>query len=240
MTANLLPRTRTFQRRRPLTAWWIAVAIAVLTNLALIVVLSQISNLHQPLPAAPLTVRTLRQVEPETPPPPPPIPPESIEQPTEDVQAQPVIALPAIELPSDSAPTALTLPDMPKLAVSLDLPLNIPAFSAAKPSANSDTATLWPGIGKPDQSAELESTFDLERFYPRSARLRGIAGHCRIRLTIIEDGSVLSIAIFECTPAGVFEQATRDLARSLRFRPALVDGKPVASTKDLIIDWTLK
>ena len=80
MTTNFLPRTRTFQRRRPLTAWWIAVAIAVLTNLALIVVLSQISNLHQPLPAAPLTVRTLRQVEPETPPLPPP---ETLEQPTE-------------------------------------------------------------------------------------------------------------------------------------------------------------
>lgn len=237
MTTNLLPRTRTFQRRRPLTAWWIAIGIAVLTNLALIVVLSQISNLHQPLPAAPLTVRTLRQVEPETP---PPLPPETLEQPTKEVQAQPVLALPALELPSESAPMALTLPDMPKLAVSLDLPLNIPAFSAAKPSANTDTATLWPGPGKPDQSAQLESTFDLERFYPRAARLRGIAGQCRVRLTIIEDGSVLSVAIFESTPAGVFEQATRDLARSLRFRPALVDGKPVASAKDLIIDWTLK
>lgn len=239
MTTNLLPRTRTFQRRRPLTAWWIAIGIAVLTNLALIVVLSQISNLHQPLPAAPLTVRTLRQVEPETQLP-LPTPPETLEQPTKEVQAQPVLALPALELPSESAAMALTLPDMPKLAVSLDLPLNIPAFSAAKPSANTDTATLWPGPGKPDQSAQLESTFDLERFYPRAARLRGIAGQCRVRLTIIEDGSVLSIAIFECTPAGVFEQATRDLARSLRFRPALVDGKPVASAKDLIIDWTLK
>ena len=239
MTTNLLPRTRTFHRRRPLTAWWIAVAIAVLTNLALIVVLSQISNLHQPLPAAPLTVRTLRQVEPETPPP-LPLPPETLEQPTKEVQAQPVLALPALELPSESTPMALTLPDMPKLAVSLDLPLNIPAFSAAKPSANTDTATLWPGPGKPDQSAQLQSTFDLERFYPRAARLRGIVGQCRVRLTIIEDGSVLSVAIFESTPAGVFEQATRELARSLRFHPALVDGKAVASTKDLIIDWTLK
>ena len=240
MTTNLLPRTRTFQRRRPLTAWWIAIGIAVLTNLALIVVLSQISNLHQPLPAAPLTVRTLRQVEPATPLPLPPMLSESLEQPTEEVQAQPILALPALELPNESAPIALTLPDMPKLAVSLDLPLNIPAYSAAKPSAQTDQATLWPGPGKPDHSAQLESTFDLERFYPRAARLRGIAGQCRVRLTIIEDGSVLSVAIFESTPAGVFEQAARDLARSLRFRPALVDGKAVASTKDLIIDWTLK
>ena len=238
MTTNLLPRTRTFHRRRPLTAWWIAVGIAVLTNLALVVILSQISNLRQPLPAAPLTVRTLRQVEPETPPPLPP--PESLEQPTEEAQAQPVLALPALELPSESAPMALTLPEMPKLAVSLDLPLNIPAFSAAKPFANTGQATLWPGPGKPDQSAQLQSTFDLERFYPRAARLRGVVGQCRVRLTIIEDGSVLSVAVFESTPAGVFEQATRDLARSLRFHPALVDGKPVASTKDLIIDWTLK
>jgi hypothetical protein len=38
----------------------------------------------------------------------------------------------------------------------------------------------------------------------------------------------------------VFERATEQLGRSLRFRPAKQGGKPVASTKDLIIDWTLK
>ena len=70
--ARMLPRTRTFQRRRHWTAWWAAAGIAVVVNLGLVLVLSQISHLHSPAPEAPQSVRTIRQVEPETPPPPPP------------------------------------------------------------------------------------------------------------------------------------------------------------------------
>lgn len=234
--ARLLPRTRTFQRRRPWAAWWIAVGVAVLTNLALVVVLSQVSNLQHPLPEAPQTVRTLRQVEPEAQPPPPP----ETERPVEPREEPQVIALPTLELPSEPAIAAITLPNLPNLQPSFDLPLTVPAFTVVGPPAAKDEANLWPGAGHPDEPAQLESTFDLERFYPRSARLRGISGQCRVRLTILEDGSVLTVHIFESTPRGVFEQATRDLGRSLHFRPGRVAGKAVASTKDLIIDWTLK
>ncbi len=232
-----LPRTRTFQRRRPWAAWWIAIGIAVLTNVALVVVLSQVSNLQQRLPEVPQTVRTLRQVEPEIP---PPLPPETREQTPEPREEPPVIALPTLELPSEPTIAALTLPNLPNLQPTLDLPLTVPAFATLTAEKNTEEANLWPGTGQPDEPAQLESAFDLERFYPRSARLRGISGQCRVRLTILEDGSVLTVHIFESTPRGVFEQATRELGRSLRFRPGRVAGKPVASTKDLIIDWTFK
>ena len=115
-----------------------------------------------------------------------------------------------------------------------------PSFTTIAP-ATTPAAVVGPSsLGEPDQPAELESTFDLERFYPRSARLRGISARTRMRITIDATGKVANITVLESTPTGVFEEATDRLASSLRFRPARQAGKPVATTKDLIIDWTLK
>jgi len=234
--ARLLPRTRTFQRRRPWKAWWAAVGIALVVNLGLVLVLSQISNLHVSAPEAPQTVRTIRQVEPEPLPPPPErqdTPPEPLEEPI-------AVALPMLDLPAVPNQSSLNLPDVPNLDATFDLPLSIPAFTAVGPVSTPDAPTGALTLGEPDQPAEVESTFDLERFYPRSARLRGITGRSRIHLIIDATGTVTNVMVSEATPPGVFEQATERLGHSLHFRPAKRDGKPVASTKDLIIDWTLK
>ena len=234
--ARLLPRTRTFQRPRPLRAWWIAAIIAIVTNVGVVIVLSQISHLHVPAPEAPQSVRTIRQVEPEQPPPPPPqreTPPETLEEPL-------AIALPTLDLPVATNPDALALPDVPNLDAIFDLPLSVPDFTTIAAVATPAAAVGTLALGEPDQPAELESSFDLERFYPRTARLRGIEGRSRVRLLIDAGGVVTTVTVSEGTPPGVFEQATERLGRSLRFRPAKRGGKPVASTKDLIIDWTLK
>lgn len=233
--ARLLPRTQTFRRRRPLRAWWIAAIIAIVTNVGVVIVLSQISHLHVPLPEAPQSVRTIRQVEPELPPPPPQreTPPEPLEEPL-------AIALPTLDLPTTPSPDALTLPDVPNLDATFDLPLSVPDFITIAAATTSDVAAGRLSLGEPDQPAELHGAFDLERFYPRSARLRGIAGRSRLRLTINDRGVVTDVVVYEATPAGVFDRATEQLGRSLTFTPARRDGKPVASTKDLIIDWTLK
>ncbi|HEX3133444.1 MAG TPA: hypothetical protein VHX44_07660, partial [Planctomycetota bacterium] len=144
---RLLPRTRTFQRRRPWTAWWAAVGIAVVVNLGLVLVLSQISNLHVPAPEAPQSVRTIRQVEPEPPPP----PPERPETPPEPVEEPVAVALPTLDLPAAPTPNALSLPDAPNLETTFDLPLSVPAFTAI---AATTTADAPPGalvLGEPDQ-----------------------------------------------------------------------------------------
>ncbi len=232
-----LPRTRTFDRRRPWTAWWIAVGMALITNLIVVVLLSQISNLQISPEPAPLITKTLRQL----PPPPPPLPPpppirEKIAQPVAKALA---IPLPALDLPPVQPSTSLALPELPKLDRLLDLPTHLPAFDIASTTPTPE-ATLWPGPGEPDEAAQLESAFDLERFYPRIARLRGISGQTQVRLTIADTGHVLSAHVYLSTPPGVFEVATKELAQHLQFRPARLRGKAVASTKDIVIDWTLK
>ena len=235
---RLLPRTQSFQRRRPLRAWWAAVIVAVIANLALVVVLSQISHLHQTLPEPPLSVRTLRQVEPETPPPPPP---EQRETPAEPPEEIATIALPTLDLPTAPAPSALALPDVPNLITNLDLPLSVPAFAAIAPVSAPAGLLAAIGAGEADKPAERIADFDLDKFYPRTARLRNITGRSRVRIMIDAEGRVTGAEVLESTPPGVFEKATEQLGRSQRYRgPATSGGKAVPSSEDLIIDWTLK
>jgi protein TonB len=236
--ARLLPRTQSFQRRRPLRAWWLAVIVAVAANLALVVVLSQVSHLHLALPEPPLSVRTLRQVEPEAPPPPPP---EQREPPPEPAEEVPTVALPTLDLPSTAPASALVLPDVPNLVANLDLPLSVPAFSTIAPVSAPAAAPAGAALGEPDQAAERLADFDLDKFYPRAARLRNITGRSRVRIAIDAEGRVAGVEVLESTPPGVFEKATEQLGRAQRYRhPATRGGKPVPSTEDLIIDWTLK
>jgi periplasmic protein TonB len=233
-----LPRTRSFDRRRPWMTWWIAVGMAVVTNVIVVIVLSQISNLQLPAIPPPLSVRTLRQLTPPPPPPPPPVMREKAAQPVAKTLA---IPLPALDLPAVQPTTALTLPELPRLDALLNLPVNLPAFEVASTVTTEPQNTLWPNNpGEPDEPAQLLSAFDLERFYPRLARLRGISGQTQVRLTIDETGHVLSAHVYLSTPQGVFEVATKELSQYLQFRPARLQGKAVASVKDLVIDWTLK
>ncbi len=236
--ARLLPRTRTFQRRRQWVAWWIAAGIAVVVNLGLVVLLSQISRLHAPAAEAPQVVRTIRQVEPDVEPPPPPAarerPPELVEEPV-------AVALPELELLAAPSPAALALPNLANPALtSFDLPLSVPDFVAFAPATSGAGVAAPVDLGDVDQTAELDVYFNLERYYPRAAKLRGVTGQSRVRLTIAATGAVTGVQVVSSTPDGVFEQATERLGYSLVFRPAKRDGRAVASTKDLIIDWTLK
>jgi TonB family protein len=132
------------------------------------------------------------------------------------------------------------LPELPSVTKNLDLPISVPAFSVSEVTPGPFRDTLWPNAGEPDEAAQLESAFDLERFFPRIAKIRGISGKTHVRLTIGADGKVLTGTIYGSEPAGVFESATHELIRSLLYRPAKKNGTPVMSVKEITIDWTFK
>ncbi len=81
---------------------------------------------------------------------------------------------------------------------------------------------------------------NLETYYPARAKMRGIAGQTKIRLTINAKGCVTKVAIVSSTPAGIFETAAKNLGRSLRFQPAKCNGKPVAAAITLNLKWELE
>ena len=206
----------------------------------MVVVLARISRLHPAAAEAPLAVRTLRQLDqPEPPPPPPERPRESDE--TAVAEAVPV-SLPSLELAAAPSGSDLSLPAQGQPDFALALPLAIPAFAAVGPPAEGPPTAAAAGSGPPvfDTAAQREGAFDLDRYYPRSARMRGITGTSRIRIAISAEGRVTTVEVLESSPAGVFEQAAERLAHGLRFRPATAAGTPVPSVQDTTITWTMK
>ncbi|HYE07620.1 MAG TPA: energy transducer TonB [Planctomycetota bacterium] len=234
-----LPRTRSLRRAKPARLWSIAVAIAVVANLGLVLGLAQVSQLHDAAIAPPLAVRRLRAVPAE---PPPPMPEAAggaqAAQPVEAVS----IALPSLDLPRAPVTSDLRLPALPGFDHAVDLPLSIPAFTVIGAADGPVAAPAGPAVGAPafDTPAQREGAFDLDRYYPRTARLRGITGTSRVRVVIAANGRVSDATVLDSAPEGVFEQAAERLARALRYRPAQAAGQPVASTQDITIAWTIR
>jgi TonB family protein len=230
-----LPRTRSFRRARPMRLWWLAVGLALLVNLGVVVGLSQVSRLHAAAPEPPLAVRTLHRLDRPPPPRSEPVPePRQLQ-----AAVAPRLALPSLDLPTLGATSELSLPALSSGSSSLDalLPMSMPAFAAVGLPVEPGLEAITPDVDSP---AERIGAFDLDRYYPRSAKLRGLTGNSRVRSAIGADGRVTSVTVVESTPSGVFEQAAERLALGLRYRPATRGGQPVASLQDTIIAWTLK
>ena len=241
MTAAL-PRTRSLRRHGSSgPGWLVGAVLAILVNVAVILILGGISRLPRLRPplSAPVAME-IRTVEPPKPELPPETPPEpSAEPPASETPPPP--ALPALELASPPTPDAapLALPVSLSLDLPAVLPLTIPSFTAAIP-ASAPSAAPAVELGPPDQPATRRGELNLEGFYPRAARLRSITGTSRIRLAIAADGTVTSVALVDSQPPGVFDRAAQQLGQTLRFDPAKRSGAAVASEQILTIDWRIR
>jgi len=143
-----------------------------------------------------------------------------------------VAALPPLDLPTLPGPAVAALVGPPTSGLPpLTLPgLALPAITAAP------TVPAAPV----DEPPALLGGFDLERFYPRDARLRGIGGESRVELELDAEGQVTRIDLRDSTPPGVFDAAARRLAQTLRYRPARREGRPVAALTTVVIRWNLR
>ena len=207
----------------------------MMVNAGIVLVLARISGQGQQAPPpAPDAVRRLTQV--------PPVP---VDRPQERTTPRPAdapapvsprIPLPALDLPPLGGDPGLTLPAL-GVESTMTAPWTVPSFQAA--SLAPPEAPASPNLAF-DEAPQLAETFDLERFYPRAARLRHVEGESTVVLGINEHGTVTSCSVVRSTPIGVFEQAVVQLARSLRYHPAKRAGVPTATSINLVISWTLK
>lgn len=114
------------------------------------------------------------------------------------------------------------------------------AHAAAKPreqvAAGSEQALALPEIPampdarwytawQVDQRPELMTP--ILPVYPERARSRGIEGSVVVEVHIDETGRVHDIQILEANPPGVFDAAVLEAYGQARYRPALLDGRPV-------------
>jgi TonB family protein len=160
----------------------------------------------------------------------------------------PLPALPQPEIPAPDMPLDAPLPVEVPAAAFTGVPLYV--AEAAGPSPIGPGAIRprpTPRVVRPatrsvgaTRGAVMLQPPDLSDYYPRRALLRGITGRTTIRLTIDEAGRAGDVQVVESEPAGVFDHAAGRVGRSLRFRPALRNNRPVRTTVSLKLIWRLE
>ena len=90
-----------------------------------------------------------------------------------------------------------------------------------------------------DQDATLLKKGNL--VYPRRALRRRIGnGKVVIKCVISKEGRITRPEIYSASPKGYFEQACLDILDQYLYKPALVNGRPVAQRMEITFDFELK
>jgi TonB family protein len=102
-----------------------------------------------------------------------------------------------------------------------------PAGAAPWPACNAPSLTPPGALHRPPPE------------YPESARLAGAEGFVDVAYTVLTDGNVGWTRVRRAEPSGFFEPAAVDGLRAWRFRPALLDGRPVECRGQTRLRFTL-
>ncbi len=89
----------------------------------------------------------------------------------------------------------------------------------------SDKSILTPSL-----NAELIAVVDMQPIYPQRAIFRNIEGYVIVEFTVTESGSTEAIRIIEAEPDKIFNKSAIKATARSRYRPRIVDGKPVEVT----------
>lgn len=73
--------------------------------------------------------------------------------------------------------------------------------------------------------------------YPAAAVAAGQGGRVVLKLLVRVDGSVADVVVERSEPAGVFDAATVEAARTWTLTPPLKDGKPVEGWVRVPVDF---
>ena len=75
--------------------------------------------------------------------------------------------------------------------------------------------------------------------YPQTARRAGLGGRVTVRAVIAPDGSVESVEVLASTNP-LFNEAAVDAVRKWRYRPALMNGRPVRVYFSVVVDFLVR
>jgi TonB family protein len=101
------------------------------------------------------------------------------------------------------------------------VPVEVSALAELPKLANPRTVAAW-----------------FSDLYPAGLMARGVEGRAVISFVIEMDGRISSLEVVSCTHPD-FGRATLRGARRMRFRPALLGGKPVRVKATMPVDWVL-
>lgn len=144
---------------------------------------------------------------------------------------------PEPEPPKKPPPPKLTVnnPDTPKQ----DMPqMKMPKISLGVGSGDGPYLGGW-SAGNPGADGDVIPIVRIEPQYPREALIEGISGYVVVEFTIEADGSVADPKIVESQPRRVFDRSAIRAIYKWKFKPRVVDGKPVVRRGSTRLDFEL-
>ena len=81
------------------------------------------------------------------------------------------------------------------------------------------------------RAAQIDSSSQLQPPYPPSEQRLEHEGRVQVRVTIGPDGRVIDVALISATNDAFWQVTRQQALRHWHFRPATVDGRPVAETR---------
>ena len=86
---------------------------------------------------------------------------------------------------------------------------------------------------------EFDRVYSREPVYPPQALRAGTRGWVELEFTITPSGAVRDIDVVSAEPAGVFERAASEALAAWRFRPRVVNGRPVAQRSTVTLRFDI-
>lgn len=121
--------------------------------------------------------------------------------------------------------------DMPKI--------EMPTISLGISTGGGPYLGRW-SAGDPGGEGDVIPIVRIEPQYPREALIQGISGWVEVEFTIEPDGSVSKPRVTASEPSRIFNRNAIRAIYKWRFKPRIVDGKPVARRATQRLDFNLQ
>jgi len=128
-------------------------------------------------------------------------------------------------------------------AMDLDIPkIDVPLGSGGAGMFVPVSGAMSGGGGAGFGDGDLIPIVRIEPQFPREALVEGISGYVILSFTVMEDGSVEpgSSKVIESKPPRLFDSAAMRAVARWKFKPRIVDGKPVKRPATQRLDFNLQ
>lgn len=112
-----------------------------------------------------------------------------------------------------------------------DIPFAKPAIGGTvwtpvviEPQGPGDSGTKFGGYSS---DGEYLPIVKVQPKYPSKPLQRGIEGYVIVQFTVTERGTVVDPVVVESDPPGMFDRAAINAALKFKYKPRVVDGKPI-------------
>jgi len=93
-----------------------------------------------------------------------------------------------------------------------------------------DPGTVDPDPGGYTSDGEYEPIYMVAPIYPRRALQLELEGWVVVEFDVTETGNVENVVVYDAEPKGVFDSAAKKAAEKFRYKPKVVNEKPIRVT----------